>query len=228
MSVSFSRTASTKETSTNGDARTLILHFGTSTQRLKFYPFGSRDDLFAGVREVLGLKVASPLRFRDADGDISLISPSGMQSGIELHVEVAEGIPFQGTYAQPPRINSATGERPRSAMAKGSAWSPRWERFKGDYAQILDNGLTFQERDSISSADDWSVYMPVLPSKGRFYFTIHVDTQHHCAAMGVIQSELQSVVTDYTWSYHADEEGVQMKAAYPYLFRLRSEQCARW
>ncbi len=57
--------------------RTLVLHFGTRTLRVKFFPGGPRSDLLAGIREVLGVAEDAPLRFRDAGGDIVLVTPAG-------------------------------------------------------------------------------------------------------------------------------------------------------
>lgn len=61
--------------------RALELHWGTSTQRIKFYPHGSLEDLLAGIRGVMGVAEDAPLRFRDAEGDIVLLAPAGARPG---------------------------------------------------------------------------------------------------------------------------------------------------
>ncbi|KAG2496213.1 hypothetical protein HYH03_005811 [Edaphochlamys debaryana] len=57
------------------EKRMLILHFGSGVvQRLKFFSRSSREDLLTGIREVLGVATDTPLRFRDEDGDILLVT----------------------------------------------------------------------------------------------------------------------------------------------------------
>ncbi len=57
--------------------RSLELHWGTSTQRVKFFPHGSLTDLLAGIRGLMGVAEDAPLRFRDIEGDIVLLAPAG-------------------------------------------------------------------------------------------------------------------------------------------------------
>ena len=73
----------------------LVLHYRGVRQRVKFFSGISRNDFMISLREVLGLKPLSPLRFRDAEGDVTLVSPTGVPDVCELHVEVASGAPLQ-------------------------------------------------------------------------------------------------------------------------------------
>jgi hypothetical protein len=72
--------------------RSLTLHYSSSTYRVAFYAQTPRDEMLAGIREVLGLPPAAPVRFRNAAGDVVLISSSA-PSGTELHVTVESGAP---------------------------------------------------------------------------------------------------------------------------------------
>ena len=54
--------------------RTLTIHFGNNTQRLKFFPDSSRDELLDGIREIMALEWGTPLRFRDEDGDVVILT----------------------------------------------------------------------------------------------------------------------------------------------------------
>ncbi len=164
-------------------SRLLILHFGQTTQRLKFFPQGTRDDLLSGIREVLGLPCESPLRFRDGDGDIVVISPIGLPSGIQLHVEIEEGLPFQGT------ISSAIVRTEVSNAVVTNSWI-RWDRSDGG-GVISKDGLTFSVDDDLTA---WLVFSPTLPISGRHYFTVEV---HHrrpcCAVFGVVPTSVSSI-----------------------------------
>jgi len=72
-------------------ARRLILHVGgNTTYRVKFYASTPREELLAGIREVLGVRPGTPLRFRDADGDIVVLAAS-MPDSTHLHVTVEVG-----------------------------------------------------------------------------------------------------------------------------------------
>ncbi len=93
-------------------ARTLKIYFGTAQQMVKFFEGSSREDILAGIREVIAAPPDAQLRFRDEDGDVVLIS-SAMPSGTVLHVSMELGIPFQGSvFLQPPAPMSAAASLP--------------------------------------------------------------------------------------------------------------------
>ncbi|GAX78837.1 hypothetical protein CEUSTIGMA_g6274.t1 [Chlamydomonas eustigma] len=94
--------------SSGDEARSLTILFGLNYQRVKFkfYPTGSREDLLAGIREVIGAEPDAKLRFTDSTGDIIVLSPSGIPNGAVFHVSVYKGPPqterfFQNTHSHP-------------------------------------------------------------------------------------------------------------------------------
>lgn len=111
-------------------ARRLILHFGgATTYRVKFYAHTPRDELLAGMREVLGVRPGTPLRFRDADGDIVLIT-SALPDGTVLHVAVEEGAPAPAAAATPAAGAIVGGAVATTAAAAAEvATTTNWQRW---------------------------------------------------------------------------------------------------
>jgi hypothetical protein len=179
------------------DRRLLILHFrGNVTQRLKFYPNSTRADLLDGIREVLGVLPTDPLRFRDSDGDIVILSPPGIPSGTELHVEIESGIP----------PSAPAPAAPVPPAADPATWA-KWATSEGS-GSISTDEHTFT--NSIG-CESWSVYTPILPTSGEHYFTIALPSRSCCISIGFIPSTLATVPGDHLIG----------KAGYSHLIALR-------
>eukprot|EP00798_Chlamydomonas_sp_ICE-L_P008511 gene8510-4870_t len=182
------------------EARLLMVHFGSTIKfRVKFYPQGARDELLAGIREILGLAPATPLRFQDLDGDVVLISPLGMPSGTELHCAIEQGPPFQGIVA-PSRLPSSrlgdaaleTSGMPCIGPPSSLEWR-RWDR--AESGSITEDGLKYDSKGGLGqhpASVRWSVFTPTLPSTGTHYFVIRLSDLPCCVSIGLVPASVQS------------------------------------
>ncbi|KAG2496214.1 hypothetical protein HYH03_005812 [Edaphochlamys debaryana] len=93
------------------EKRTLVLHYGSKVEEVRFFARSSRDDLLTAIREVLGVAAGAPLRFRDEEGAIMLFT-AGMPSGTTLTVSVEQGGPANPAPAAAPAPLGALAPRP--------------------------------------------------------------------------------------------------------------------
>ena len=160
-------------------ARRIVLHFGGVTQPLVFYHGCSREDFLLGVREVMGVAPDAPLRFRDAQGSIVLVSPSAIPDGTVLHVSVEQGAPFQGHHSQ--AVN-----RPGTVPSSDAPWC-QWARHDGGW--VSPDCQSFLSL----SGGAYAVYTHPLPSTGQVYFRLTVNDRPCCATLGLIPAHQSSL-----------------------------------
>jgi hypothetical protein len=163
-------------------------------QTLKVFPGTPRDELLAGIREVLGIAIGAPLRFRDADGDVVMLS-SMMPSGTVLHVEVASGaapppaaVGPEAAAARPtapapaPAPAPAATPAPAPAAAASGAGEPDfrcWSIALG--GEINGGGRGFTAgRGSEGHCEAWWAGTPGWPATGRHYFVLNVTSTRAC------------------------------------------------
>ena len=164
-------------------SRTLVLYYNGDSQKLKFFASTPREEFLNGIREVLGVAKDAPLRFRDGDGDIVILS-SAMPDDTTLHVSVESGFPPQSRLlavdAPPPNIQTSA-----SAAVE---WR-KWESCTGGH--ISSDGFSFEvPRDS---ADGWWVFSHNLPMTEVSYMVVEFPERPCCACIGLIPSHTASL-----------------------------------
>ena len=147
------------------EARRVTLYFGDHCLSLVAYPGTARDELLASVREVLGVPAAAPLRFRDADGAVVLLS-GAVPDGATLHVKLEQGFPLSEEDAA-----AAAAAAERGGGGAGGA-SGEWRTWASSHGgNVTEEGLMYENTDG--SRGFWALTHAV-PARGRHYVTLDV------------------------------------------------------
>jgi hypothetical protein len=151
-------------------ARRVTLYFGDQCVGLVVYPGTPRDELLASVREVLGVPLAAPLRFRDADGAVVLLS-GAVLDGATLHVKLEQGFPLSeedaaaaAAAAAPTSSASTAGSTERGGGGAGGA-AGEWRTWASSHGgSVTEEGLMYKNTDGPSGF--WALTHAV-PARGR-------------------------------------------------------------
>eukprot|EP00005_Dracoamoeba_jomungandri_P002961 CAMPEP_0174255122 /NCGR_PEP_ID=MMETSP0439-20130205/4454_1 /TAXON_ID=0 /ORGANISM="Stereomyxa ramosa, Strain Chinc5" /LENGTH=165 /DNA_ID=CAMNT_0015337149 /DNA_START=59 /DNA_END=557 /DNA_ORIENTATION=+ len=149
------------------EPRVLVLHYGgSSTQKVKFYPSSSREELLCGIRELFLLPKDAPLRFRDADGDIVLFTTS-FPSGTTLHMSVAEGLPLETSYeCEMEDIKAEPQERP---------WRACWKAHSDKVSLDLVTQTITVANGSADFCEPWQCFSNPIPKTGNYYIVLDLN-----------------------------------------------------
>ena len=157
--------------------RALTLFFKDNKQKCKFLPSGTREDFLAGVREVLAVSPDAPLRFRDAAGDLVVVSPMGIPSGSELHVAVEEGVPIESFD----NVTSAGAGAVDASKTPSDPWRAEWVR-------CVNGSITMSGAFYTSKGAPIMATTAPLPAKGTYAFAVSFDDRACCVSVGFINS----------------------------------------
>jgi hypothetical protein len=211
MSVSESGAAvATASIEARIEARRVTLYFGDQCVSLVAYPGTPRDELLASVREVLGVPLAAPLRFRDADGAVVLLS-GAVPDGATLHVKLEQGFPLSGEDA------AASPDSPAERGGGGGGASGEWRTWASSHGgSVTEEGLMYENTDGPKGF--WALTHAV-PARGRHYVTVDVlstsmansedaeGTRVCCVTIGLVPAAVVSMPSEHI---HHDE-------AWPYM-----------
>ena len=155
----------------------LVIHFNSSVQHLVYYQYTRREEMMTGIREILGLRVKTPLRFRDENGDTVIIS-SFMPNNTELHAAVEQGLSLPMTVVDTPDQSMCV-----------------WKMCLG--GEISEHGHRFVAGgNSPSHAANWQAFTGVFNTRncgsGLHYMTINFASRPCCARIGVVTDTLVS------------------------------------
>ena len=162
--------------------KSLKLFYSGSSVVVRFSATTTRDELLAGICETIGVAPLSPLRFRDEDGNIVLLSAS-IPSDLELHVAVEAGFA--------PAVEVARFSQPPENWA-------RWARLHENAKLVEGNSCTFT---TVEMCNPFYALSAPLPSQGQYYAVI--DAEKHgkeegsgrpcCVTVGVVNANLVSL-----------------------------------
>lgn len=150
-----------------GATKTLVLHHGATKVEVEVFAQTTRADLFAGIRESLGLPAEAPLRFRDANGSIVLLAASFVH-GTVLHVAVEQGAPVAVVQAAP------TDPAVRWDVCSTSG------RIEGAVFSVPDDRI------------EWFGFSTVLPTRAPSFYALNFAMNMCCISIGVVPVSLVS------------------------------------
>lgn len=171
------------------------LYFSSKSVKVAFFSGTPLEDFLSGTADALGVARDAPLRFRDADGDIVLVS-SHMPDGLTLHVSIESGFAPAVEAARLGGLGVASSAGGPTSLGSKESRAPSWQYWAaigGAATYCADQQVFTAPRHGTKSY--WGLTGP-LPTSGKHYIVLTAledGRRPCCVSIGAVSASRVSL-----------------------------------